>query len=314
MYHYVRPTKLRLSNRHNVLDLDLFVNQLEHLSEKHAFIDSQELLRLDNAEGKQKKTVWLTFDDGYKDCIDHVLPALLRFGAKGTFYVPTEAIFERKLLDVNKVHIILSSSASPKKIVEVCRDLFIGVNFEREVGIRFTDLFATYGVANPWNDAETEFIKKFLQKALPTSVRKKIIDLVFAQVVNRSESDWVDQFYLNADDLNFLRENGMEIGSHGHSHSWLADMGMDEQKSDLMESFRLIDEQTPGSNCKTICYPFGSYNSDTLRILTELSISSGVVNSGQRVATIGDQSSDLLELDRIDCMYFDEFARGDFDD
>ena len=48
MYHYVRPNGMRMSERHHVLDLDLFDQQLDVMTKKYEFILGNDLLALDN--------------------------------------------------------------------------------------------------------------------------------------------------------------------------------------------------------------------------------------------------------------------------
>jgi peptidoglycan/xylan/chitin deacetylase (PgdA/CDA1 family) len=312
MYHYVRPDAKRLSARHNVLQLDLFLKQLEVIRKKFSFITSERILGLNRAEVTEKNPIWLTFDDGYKDCIDHVLPGLMSVDARATFYVPTEAIFERKLLDVNKIHILLSCHKTPAQMVKISSEVFNELQFSRVVNESFDDLYRRFGIANLWNDAETEFLKKLFQKILPADLRKQLLAEVFAQVVSRSESSWVDEFYLSPDDVGLLFECGMEVGSHGHSHVWLGDLSADKQRADIEDSFRLLELELGTLRNRTMCYPFGSYDDTTLKILTDLDVNTAVVNDGNKIARIDNSVDRHLELDRIDIMFFDQFIRDEF--
>ena len=313
MYHYVRPNDKRLSERHNVLDLELFDQQLDLMAEKFDFVLGNDLLTLSKSGAELKNKIWLTFDDGYRDCIDYVLPSLIARKATGTFYIPTEAIFERKLLDVNKIHILLSSDLTPKEIVKISGQYFSEMGLEEIVEISFDELFVKYGVANLWNDRETEFIKKLFQKLIPTAVRKKYLANVFNQIVKRSESSWVDEFYLSPDDVQILVESGMEIGSHGHSHEWLAEMTAESQRDELTKSFTHLDSVVNYGKSRSMCCPFGSYNEDTLNILRSLDVRIGVLNRIETYANFEVGAHDLLELDRIDIMFFDKFINGEFD-
>ncbi len=313
MYHYVRPNIERLSERHNVLDLDLFDKQLDLLAKKYDFVLGNDLLMIDQDIATFENKIWLTFDDGYRDCIDYVLPSLLKRDAIGTFYIPTEAIFERKLLDVNKIHILLSSQVTPKEIVKIAGQYFSDMGLEAILQISFAELFAKYAVANLWNDSETEFIKKLFQKLIPTDIRKKFLANVFNQLVKRSESSWVDEFYLAPDDVQTLVECGMEIGSHGHSHEWLAEMTKDDQRDELTKSFAYLDNAVKDGKLRSMCCPFSSYNEDTLNILRSLGVRIGVLNRFETYAKFEVGATELLELDRIDIMFFDKFMNGEFD-
>ena len=313
MYHYVRPSKNRLSKKHNVLELELFNAQLSIIKNDFCFIDSQTLACGEFETCGNKRPIWLTFDDGYKDCIDHVLPALLSFEARGTFYIPTEAIFERKLLDVNKIHILLSCSKTSEQIVGVCSEVFNALEFEQIIGQSFADLFTKYGNANPWNDAETEFLKKLLQKILPADLRNKLLDQVFSTLVSRPESSWVDEFYLSPDDVRTLVDCGMDVGSHGHSHMWLENLCESEQRIDIERSFELLESCVAMPRNRTMCYPFGSYDELTLKILSDLDVRTAVVNKESKIAEVNMSGARQLELDRIDVMFFNEFICGEFD-
>ena len=301
-----------MSERHNVLDLDLFDQQLDLMVEKFDFVLGNDLLALDKDGAALENKIWLTFDDGYRDCIDYVLPSLLARKATGTFYIPTEAIFERKLLDVSKIHILLSADVTPKEIVKIAGQFFSEMGLDTILEVSFHELFTKYGVANLWNDSETEFIKKLFQKLIPTDIRKKYLAKVFDQLVDRSESSWVDEFYLSPDDVQTLVDNGMEVGSHGHSHEWLAEMTVEDQRDELTKSFGHLDNKRDNVRAKAVCYPFGSYNDETLSILRSLDVRTAVLNRGQRFANIAANAPDHLELDRIDIMFFDKFMNGEF--
>jgi len=313
MYHYVRPLTKRMSERHNILDIDLFDQQVNVMTQKYEFILAKDLLTLDANSSAPENKIWLTFDDGYRDCIEYVLPCLLKNQARGTFYVPTEAIFERKLLDVNKIHILLSGRVTPNEIVKLAHQYFSDAGLEETLNITFNDLFVKYGVANLWNDRETEFIKKLFQKIIPTDIRKTYLAHVFSQLIERTESSWVDELYLTPDDVQMLVDNGMEIGSHGHSHEWLAEMTVERQRDELTKSFAHLDNSVNDGKVRLMCCPFSSYNDDTLNILRSLGVRIGVLNRIETYANFELGAYDLLELDRIDIMFFDKFINGEFD-
>ena len=121
MYHYVRPNGMRMSDRHHVLDLDLFDQQLDVMAQKFEFILGSDLLAVGDDTSALENSIWLTFDDGYRDCIYYVLPSLLKRESTATIFIPTEAIFERKLLDVTKIHLLLSTVENVGDIISASR-------------------------------------------------------------------------------------------------------------------------------------------------------------------------------------------------
>jgi len=313
MYHYVRPLQKRISVRHNVLDLELFDQQLEVLAAKHTFVLGRDLVGQNNNDFFGQKNIWLTFDDGYRDCVEYVLPALLKIGATGTVFVPTGAIFERKLLDVTKIHLILSSVENVGNIISATKQYYLESKFETVVGESFDELYKKYGYVKAYNDADNNLIKNLFQKLAPMEVRKSLLDEIFSQFVQRSESSWVDELYMNPDDVSYLVENGIEIGTHGHTHEWLANLSIENQISELTRSFQILDSVTNSSKTRLIGYPFGSYSEVTLGILRNLGVKLGVVHRGARLAEVDPGAADLLELDRIDVMFFDRFMNGEFE-
>ena len=313
MYHYVRPKNKRISERHNVLDLDLFDQQLDLMAKKFDFVLGNDLLALAKGGAELENKIWLTFDDGYRDCINYVLPSLLKKRATATVFIPTEAIFERKLLDVTKIQLLIASGNSVGEIISTSRQFYIDNNFESVVGESFDQLYKKYGYPNVYNDSDNHFVKNLFQKLSPILIRKQFLDHIFKHFVKRSESNWVDELYLSPQDVSYLAENGIEFGTHGHSHEWLANLPVEDQVLELTKSFQFLDTVTDSKANRLIAYPFGSYSEKTLEIARSLGVKIGVVHRGARLAALSKEASEHLELDRIDIMFFDKFMNGEFD-
>jgi poly-beta-1,6-N-acetyl-D-glucosamine N-deacetylase len=73
---------------------ELFAGVIESLlNNGFTFLSTDELM--DIIKGKvvfRKKAVWLTFDDGHRGNIDHVLPTLIRFSLPAIFFLPSTPI------------------------------------------------------------------------------------------------------------------------------------------------------------------------------------------------------------------------------
>ena len=242
-----------------------------------------------------------------------MLPALLKRGATGTVFVPTGAIFERKLLDVTKIHLLLSSVENVSEIISATKQYYLDADIESVIGETFDELYKKFAYVNAYNDADNHFVKNLFQKLAPINIRKSLLDEIFGQFVERSESSWVDELYMSPDDVSHLVENGIEIGTHGHTHEWLANLSAEDQVSELTKSIKILDSVTKSNKTRLIGYPFGSYSEVTLNILRNLGIKLGVVHRGAKLAYVEPGAADLLELDRIDIMFFDKFINGEFD-
>lgn len=306
-YHYVRPLNERFSEKHKFLEVNEFVRQLNILESGHFFVDGRKIKDSKFVSPLSKKrAVWLTFDDGYLDHYVHVYPNLLSKKAVGTFFIPTKAIFGRRLLDVNKVHILLSLDITINQIIAQLADLFVAVSGAEYFKRSFNELRKQYSVPTLLNDADTRFVKFFLQELLPLDLRKIVLDNLFAHHVKRSESAIVDEIYMTPDHLKILFESGMNIGSHGHDHARLEYMGAEAQKSDVEQSLkhlRSIGIQDPQT---VFCYPYGSFNKQSKSVIKEIGCELAVsINPG--VVDLDSGEIDWLELRRIDAKFFDDY-------
>ena len=94
MYHYVR--EIKGSDYPNIkgLEFDGFKRQLDYLSVNFSIITAEQLLSF--AIGEEKKlplnACLLTFDDGFKDHIQYVLPELKLRNLQASFFPPARPI------------------------------------------------------------------------------------------------------------------------------------------------------------------------------------------------------------------------------
>jgi peptidoglycan/xylan/chitin deacetylase (PgdA/CDA1 family) len=290
-----------------------FTNQIKSLDNNFYFVDGRKIYDLtDYRNLAGKKPVWITFDDGYSDHFNYVFPELLAIGAVGSFFVPTKAIFERKLLDVNKVHILLSLDMSTSRLISQIEDLFDLSSGTERIGRSFSDLRTEYSVSNLLNDADTRFVKLFLQQLVHTDIRKEILNLLFSENVKRDESAIVDEIYMTPDQVKQLFESGMNVGSHGHEHSRFEFMSGESQKLDVETSINYLNSIGIEDASSVFCYPHGSFDEGIKSVLRDLGckVAVSVIHG---VADIGSQNIKWLELPRIDTKFFDKFINGEFD-
>ena len=74
----------------------------------------------------------LTFDDGFKDHIDFVLPELNKRKLKGCFFPLGATIIENKVLDVHLIHFILEKVKNKSNLVSILNSLCIKNGFTEE--------------------------------------------------------------------------------------------------------------------------------------------------------------------------------------
>ena len=72
MYHYVRDLKLSKYKKLKVLKIENFKKQIKYLKKNYIFFNPNDKIK----NYINKKVCWLTFDDGYIDHYNYVLPIL----------------------------------------------------------------------------------------------------------------------------------------------------------------------------------------------------------------------------------------------
>ena len=145
------------------------------------------------------------------------------------------------------------------------------------------------------------YFKSMLQHALPKGIRKKIVTKLFNKYVAKSKADFADQLYLSVKDIKTLIENGMYVGSHGNTHQFLGTKDKSKQIEDIESSLEFLKKVGANTQDWVMCYPYGSYNQETLNILESKKCLIGL-KSSSGMADLN--RSKNLELMRFDCNSF----------
>jgi peptidoglycan/xylan/chitin deacetylase (PgdA/CDA1 family) len=275
MYHYVRPLKGSRFSKLKALDLAAFKRQLGYLSKHYNFVTPAEVMdSIDGIQSLPEKAVLLTFDDGYKDHFEYVYPALKSRGIKGIFFPPTGAIYENRLLDVNRLHFVLASVSSEilvKRLEGIIQSSSLGDQLKTIEEYR--RLFWERG---RYDSANVNYFKKMLQHALPEAFRGSVVKQLFAEYVDSDEMLFSKNLYMNPSQLKEMKEGGMEIGSHGHNHYWLEKLDMKQQVHDIECSLAFLRKDNLLSEKYWFCYPYGSNNETTRLVLKDLGCGAAV--------------------------------------
>jgi peptidoglycan/xylan/chitin deacetylase (PgdA/CDA1 family) len=275
MYHYVQdgPGMKGLTS-------DEFRNQLLHLKEEYKIVSMTEAL----TPGNDERTCVLTFDDGLKDSVTTILPVMKELNVKGTFFVPASIIKQKKILHVQKRHLLLS---------KIGTEVFV-----EELNNRLPDALQI--------SADPVFKADYLDDLLTCSLKWMldfldfdIIDPILSDVFKKyigDEEEIFDEIYLSGDDLYLLLNEGMEIGVHGHSHRQLGEMSFKEQEHEMVSAKDILMPFVLDKPLY-ISYPSGSYNPLTLRLAEYYGYEAGVT-----ILKHGNGSStNRFELGRYDC-------------
>lgn len=297
MYHYVRPIEGSRQPRIRGLELHDFVGQLDYIERHYHVISAAQLLRaVRTGEPLPDNAMLLTFDDGYADHYHYVTPELQRRGMSGVFFPTSGTVEERRMLDVNKVHFLLSSVGDVGVLVRSLENAVEASRSEFDLP-SLADFRARLCAASRFDPPEVIYFKRMLQFALPEKLRNRISSQLFREFVSGDEASFADELYVSVDQLRSMRQRGMEIGSHGHAHHWLDSLGVADQARDIDRSLSMLDLIGVARQDFYFCYPFGGYTPDTVALLVDRGCGLAFTT---RVALANPEANQILELPRLD--------------
>lgn len=281
MYHYVRNNE--------EFEYDVFSRKKEEFFQQVSFLKKKmhpcsisDKDEIDYYLKSQDQSFILTFDDGYKD---HLFCAetLNQIGLAGIFF-PSCNIFNGRLLDVNLLHLILGNKDFKKEnFLEVIQsyinlyDLQIKSCIFNYYGSSVKD-YLEFVIPKRFDSVEISAIKFLLQRDIKgASNRKLILDDLFKKFYRKDHCEYVKDFYLTTEEMIYMKKLGSKFGSHGLTHKHLNALTKSEQNNEIIKSFNILMNKgiIISEDIKFLCYPFGSFNADTIELLVKNKIDYG---------------------------------------
>lgn len=298
MYHYVRDLQHSRFPRIKGLDLPAFRGQLDYLRHRHSVVSMEEVMYAVQGSPADlpDDAALLTFDDGFIDHYTNVLPLLDERGWQGTFFVAAGPVLERRMLDTHKLHFVLAAVDDPRVLVDELQDL-VEEHRERYDLSAFEDYWARLARPNRFDPAEVIFIKRMLQCELPTPLRQRVCDHLFARYVSADEAAFASELYVSLDQLRMMQRLGMHIGAHGETHCWLDRLGPEDREREIRASLDLLAAAGADTDAWSIAYPYGAHDENLRSLLRSSGAKIGLTTE---VARADLWRHDPLALPRID--------------
>lgn len=271
MYHYVRD-----GSRFRCLTTRQFRDQIAFLDEHYEIVGLESHVR-----ARRPGQCVLTFDDGLKDHILNVAPALDEFGVSGAFFVSTSTLSTRKLLAVQKRHLLFARIGTERFVEE------FNALMEPHLRVRGDKAL------NAYDDAASSELK-FLLDHMDHTQAERALGAIFSRYFDEERA--FDEIYLTREDVRDLITRGHTVGTHGHAHHYLGNLYFQDQAADLAASVETLCEVT-GQHPRFMSYPMGSQNGMTHRILDHLGFEAAFLDPTTHVAT-----ETRFELNRTDCI------------
>ena len=296
MYHYVRPDDSNFPFFNN-LNIDTFRRQLDFFDKEYGFLSKDRYIN-SIKEGRDVEGVVLTFDDGFRDHYQYVLPELKKRELWGIFYITT-GIYEKQeksLLDVHRVH-FLKGKYGAKKILEELNYLISDKMINKKNVAKFKK---NIYLSDSYNNEEKR-LKELLNYSIKYQYRREILDKLMLEFFD--EEEMYDKVYLRQEEVVSLAKYGNIVGSHTHSHKVLSRLTYEEQFDEVNRSFNYLESLVGKNSYRSFCYPHGykgTYDDRTIEILKKLKVDDACIFDNK----IYNDFNNRFEISRIDCNNF----------
>ncbi len=246
-----------------------------------------------------KKSIMLTFDDGFKDHYSYVFPQLKKLSIQGLFFPPAEPIEKKIVLEVHKIQFILACCENKQDIINL---IFAMIKqYKNEYELRDSkEYFLELAAYDRFDTKEVVFIKRILQRDLPKKLRTEIINCLFEKFVTSDEKTFALELYLSLDEIKEMRESEMYFGSHAYSHEWLGRLSTQQIQLEIERSLKFYSNFIGKTNDIIMCYPYGNYNADVINQLKNKGFKAGLTTEVGDAILNRDNAFTLKRLDTND--------------
>ena len=182
----------------------------------------------------------ITFDDGYRECRDVVLPILERHGARATFFVATSFVAERRLFWWDAI----------SYLVKATRRSSLALEYPTPIRC---------AVAPEDRSCAVEALLRVVKEHVALDVPRFVDEVARACDVRWSrerEKELAEDLVLTWDDVRALAAAGMDVQSHTRTHRILQTVPPGELDAELAGS-RADLEANLGRAVEAIAYPVG---------------------------------------------------------
>lgn len=273
MFHHFHDDKIHKSGQGSINKDDL--HKLIKFIGKKNILDADDFFIRFKENKLKSNHVCLTFDDGIKSQIDVALPLIEDFKIKCFFFIYS-SLFTGKpdLLEVYR-YFRINYFESIENFYEdfyiyLGKDLSkFFINNDQNIKIS-KKKFPHYS----FEDIKFRLVRdKYLKK----DQYKKIMLRMFDEKKFNYKKFYKFLFF-SKNDLIKLKRLGHSIGLHSHEHPTLMEkLNYEQQYKEYTKNIEIFMKilKIDKSEIKTMSHPCGSYNKDTLNILSELGIELG---------------------------------------
>jgi peptidoglycan/xylan/chitin deacetylase (PgdA/CDA1 family) len=218
MYHGVCDGAMMPAHINFHVARDTFGRQMRVLKRRYPIVPLSDVASALARGERLQKGVALTFDDGYKNNACYVAPVLRHLGLPFTIFVATSYVEAQRWLPLNEVYWLWSVGELSAEDMNALR-----------MQIRSRPLAETGGKVDAvWGRNHTA-------------------------VTTQAEESFA---MLNWDEIRSMADDGVEFGSHTHSHCNMATESAPQQCAELLASKQLLESRLERP-IRLFAYPYG---------------------------------------------------------
>ena len=94
--------------------------------------------------------------------------------------------------------------------------------------------------------------------------KSKLVDYIFKKIITKNNTAFAKNIYLKKSHIIEMNSDKMHFGTHSSSHLWLGKNTKIKQERDIKKSIYDLQKILGKNEILSICYPFGSYNKETI--------------------------------------------------
>lgn len=247
-YHVVSDIKLpHISNLYSYRSTTQFVQDLDFLVKNFNPLGLPEFLNsICNKNPLPKNSFLLTFDDGFREIYDTIVPILLSKNLSATFFLTSNFIDNRELGYDNKKSLLLEylNQTESGSVLKLVNSIF---EFK----------------SNNINDIKNAIL------SIPYA-KRFIVDKI-ASELGYSFDDYLkkQQPYLTSDQIIEVLKQGFTIGAHSIDHPRFSELALKDQVYQAVSSIKQVSSQF-SLPYKVFAFPYSDQNVE-IEFFTEIS-------------------------------------------
>ena len=275
-----------------------FETQIKEIKKKFNVLPLSNLVEQYSIGKIEPKSVYITFDDAYRDNFLNAKPVLEKYNCPATFFIPTHFVGKQQLFWWDELeYIFLHSITLPINLTLTIDENMYTYHIEGEQLTKQVRLKQQSWIwPNPPPTNRCKIYLELWELLKPLSYTKifEIIDIV-RKWANYTPSQRPENYPMNQEELNNLANNELfALGIHTMTHPALACHSAEIQSSEIAGSKDyLIVKGYPQINA--IAYPYGDYNDETLSVVKKNNIPLGFTTQDAAIT----KNSSPLRLGRV---------------